>query len=72
MVAGLRGDEQATPDPHGHVVIVVGGPLDPTHGKYPHAYWGSLGGTPGQDETLNYAWVAADRDRITYAATDIP
>jgi hypothetical protein len=70
VVAGLRGDAQAVPNVHGHVVVVVAGaPL--AHGLYPFAYWGSLGGTPGKNETLNYAWTIQDRDKITYAAHDI-
>jgi hypothetical protein len=72
VVAGLRGDEQAKADVHGHVVVVVAGPLDPAHGKYPHGYWGSLGGAPGSDQTLNFAWNVADRDNVTYAAHDLP
>jgi hypothetical protein len=70
VIAGLKGAEQAHPDPHGHVVVVVIGPL--AHDAYPTAWWGSLGGVPGAGETLNYAWTTADRDRITYAACDIP
>ena len=70
VVAGLRGDEQAKPDEHGHVVVVVAGPL--AHDKYPTAWWGSLGGHPGQGQTLNWAWNTQDRDNITYAAQDLP
>jgi hypothetical protein len=66
VIAGLKGSEQVRPDAHGHVVIVVDGPL--ARGRYPSAYWGSLGGHPGRNQTLNFAWIAADRDRITYAA----
>jgi hypothetical protein len=69
VIAGLRGDEQANKSVHGHVVVIVNGPL--ANGKYPSSYYGSLGGTPGQDVTVNYAWTAQDRDRITYASTDI-
>jgi hypothetical protein len=66
VVAGLRGDEQAAPKAHGHVVVVVDGPL--ARDLYPSAYWGQLGGTGAQDKTINYAWTAHDRDRVTYAA----
>jgi hypothetical protein len=66
VVAGLKGSEQHEPSPHGHVVVVVNGPMD--HGKYPTAYWGRLGGIGERHKTLNYAWREADRDRITYAA----
>jgi hypothetical protein len=65
VIAGLKGSEQTRPDPHGHVVVVVDGPM--AHNAYPSAYWGSLGGQPGRNQTLNFAWTVADRDRITYA-----
>lgn len=70
VLAGLKGSEQAQPGPHGHVVVVVAGPL--AHTAYPTAYWGSLGGEPGRAKTLNWAWTEQDRDHITYAATDMP
>ena len=69
VIGGLKGSEQANPDEHGHVVIVVSGPL--AHGKYPSAYWGRLGGGGAKDKTINWAWRAEDRDRVTYAAHDM-
>jgi hypothetical protein len=69
VIAGLRGDEQAVPDAHGHVVVVVDGPM--AHNRYPTAYWGQLHGTGGRFKTLDDAWTARDRDRITYAAHDL-
>jgi hypothetical protein len=69
VIGGLKGSEQAAPDPHGHVVVVVEGPL--AHDAYPTAYWGSLGGNPGAGKTINWAWTVADRDRVSYAAHDI-
>jgi len=66
VIGGMRGDEQVNHDVHGHVVVVVGG-LPLAHGRYPAAWWGSLGGQPGHNETVNYAWTDADRDRVTYA-----
>jgi hypothetical protein len=71
VIGGLRGDEQANPDPqHGHVVVIVAGrPLN--RGKYPFAYWGRLGGGGKANETVNWAWTAADRDNVTYAAHDL-
>ncbi len=66
VVAGLKRSEQTKPDPHGHVVVVVAGPL--AHDKYPSAYWGQLHGTGAKDKTLNWAWTVQDRDRISYAA----
>jgi hypothetical protein len=69
VIAGLRGDEQAVPDAHGHVVVVVDGSL--AFSRYPTAYWGQLHGSGGRFKTLDYAWTARDRDRITYAAHDL-
>jgi hypothetical protein len=70
VLGGLRGDEQANPDPHGHVVVVVAGqPL--AQGKYPFAYWGRLGGGGKENGTVNWAWRTEDRDNVTYAAHDI-
>jgi hypothetical protein len=66
VVAGLRGDDQATPNPHGHVVVVVDGPL--ARGAYPSAYWGQLGGAGAECKTINWAWTTQDRDRVIYAA----
>ena len=70
IIGGLKGSEQANPDPHGHVVVVVAGqPL--AHGLYPFAYWGKLGGVGDKDQTVNWAWNVNDRDKVTYAAHDI-
>jgi hypothetical protein len=66
VVGGLVGSAQAVPDAHGHVVVVVDGPLN--RGKYPSAYWGRLGGVGAKDQTINWAWTAADRDKVIYAA----
>lgn len=70
VIAGLKGAEQDHPCAHGHVVVVVDGPL--ARNRYPSAYWGSLGGSPGRDRTTNFAWIAEDRDRVSYAAHDLP
>jgi len=69
VIAGLKGSEQAHPDAHGHVVVVVDGPLN--RNAYPSAYWGRLGGVGAKDATINWAWTAEDRDRVSYAAHDI-
>jgi hypothetical protein len=68
VVAGLKGADESQPSAHGHVVVVVAGPL--ARGAYPTAYWGKLGGGGCQDQTLNFAWKAADRDRVTYAMVE--
>lgn len=58
VIGGLRGDEQAHPDAHGHIVVVVAG--QPLHRrKYPFAYWGRFGGGGKQNETVN--WPGAQR-----------
>jgi hypothetical protein len=66
VVGGLAGAAQAVPAAHGHVVVVVDGPLN--RGKYPSAYWGRLGGVGAKDQTINWAWSTADRDNVIYAA----
>lgn len=69
VIGGLKGSEQTNPDPHGHVVVVVAGPL--AHDAYPSAYWGRLGGGGAKDKTINWAWREGDRDRVSYAEHDI-
>jgi hypothetical protein len=56
--------------PHGHVVIVVPGPLN--RGLYPTAWWGSLGGTPGKNQTINYAWRLSDLPDVMFGAQPVP
>lgn len=51
--------------PNGHVVIVVPGGL--AKGKYPVAYWGSLGGQGRKYTTLNYSFPTTQRDQLVYA-----
>ena len=68
VVAGLKGAEQVQPDPHGHVVVVVAGPLDAAHGQYPTGYWGRLGSVGAKATSLNFAWRAGDRDQVGYFA----
>jgi hypothetical protein len=59
VVAGLKETG------HGHVVVVVPGPLN--RDKYPSAYWGRLGSVGMKDTTINWAWNALDRDRVIYS-----
>jgi hypothetical protein len=68
VIAGLKGGDQQVPSAHGHVVVVVAG--QPAEGRYPVAYWGRLGGGGRQNTPINYAWTAADRDRVIYGAFD--
>jgi len=69
VVGGLRGDEQASPSEHGHVVVVVTGPL--AHGRCPSAYWGRLGGEGSKFTTTNFAWLEPDLGRVSYSERDI-
>ncbi len=68
VIGGLAAASHQPPRDHGHVVVVVSGPLDSTHHRYPTAYWGSLGSIGKENQTLNWAWREADRDRLIYAA----
>jgi len=68
VIAGLKGQDQQAPDPHGHVVVIVQGQL--AQGLYPTAYWGRLGGVGKKDTTLNWAWRQGDRDHIVYGVID--
>jgi esterase/lipase superfamily enzyme len=69
VIGGLKGWEQTEPSAHGHLVVVVAGPL--AHGAYPSAYWGRLGGGGAKDKTINWAWGAGDRDRVSYAEHEL-
>lgn len=71
VVAGLKAADTIPKAVHGHVVVVLSGPL--AQDKYPTAMWGSLAGilpSPGKD-TINYSWNRASRDRVIYAARQI-
>jgi hypothetical protein len=69
VVAGLRSVDTAprdgTPAAHGHVVIIVSGPL--ALNSYPTGYWGTLGGEGKRFATINWAWRKSDRDKIAFA-----
>lgn len=62
---------------HGHVVVVIGGPMN--KGRYPYAFWGQYRGMRLNDTTinigftrghgtLNWAFGAPIRDSLVYAA----
>ena len=72
VVGGMT--SQALGDAHGHVVIVVKGPL--AHDKYPTAYWGSqnpaIRADGGIGTTINYTFNTHDRDRVSYACLANP
>jgi hypothetical protein len=69
VVAGLKGSDNIPAQNNGHVIIVVSGPV--AQGKYPSGYWGKLGGVGEKNKTLNWAWNAASRDNVYYAAKQI-
>lgn len=64
VIGGLKDD------PHGHVVVVVTGPL--AAGKYPTAYWGRLGSIGKKNTTINWAWNPQDRDKVIYGYIALP
>lgn len=66
VIAGLKAAAHTPPRLNGHVAVVVFGPLDPTHNKYPTGYWGSLGSVGKKNSTLNYSWNASDRNNVKY------
>jgi hypothetical protein len=68
VIGGLKGADNVPPQDHGHVVVVVSGPLDSTYGKYPTAYWGRLNGVGEENKTVNYAWNKNSVDQVYYAA----
>jgi hypothetical protein len=69
VIGGLSGNGNDPPQQHGHVVIVVSGPIN--QNKYPSAYWGKLGGTGEKDKTINWAWNAKSRDKVIYSARQL-
>lgn len=69
VIGGLNGSDEQTPSAHGHVVVVVSGPL--AKDQYPTAYWGTLGGTGERLRTVNWAWRSIDRDKVLYSSTAI-
>jgi hypothetical protein len=69
VVGGLKGADNEPAQSHGHVVIVVSGPL--AHDLYPSAYWGKLGSVGKKDQTINWAWNNTSRDKVIYAAVQV-
>jgi len=69
VVGGLKGGENVPPQSHGHVVIVVSGPL--AHDLYPSGYWGKLGSTGKKNTTINWAWNTDSRDKVIYSAVQV-
>ena len=63
VIGGLKADG------HGHVVVVVSGPL--THGKYPMAYWGSIAGVGRKNEPVTWSWTHKDLENVIYSYIQI-
>lgn len=62
VVAGLSGAKIDLPKAHGHVIVIVSGPL--ADSAYPTAYWGTLGGGGERKIPINWSWRRADRDNV--------
>jgi hypothetical protein len=71
VVGGMT--SAALGDAHGHVVIVVAGPLN--RDKYPTAYWGSQNAAirpaGALGTTINFSFTVADRDKVIYASRSV-
>lgn len=71
VIGGMKGSELNPPQAHGHVLIVMSGPLDPTHNQYPRASWGKLNSVGKKDSFVNYAFNSTDRDSVRYFSRQI-
>jgi hypothetical protein len=72
VIGGLRGNELVPPQGNGHVLVVMSGPLDPTHNQYPRAAWGKLGSVGEKDSFVNFSFNATDRDDVHYLSRPLP
>jgi len=70
VIGGLSSGELN--DSNGHVVVVVSGPFDPAHNRYPSAYWGKLNGVGSRNKTINYAFLPPQRDCVRYFVRALP
>src|ERR1700690_483070 len=65
VVAGLRSDEHKPKRQHGHVVVIVAGPL--YYGKYPRCWGGGIGSAQSKEtKSVGEVWNQADRDSVSY------
>ncbi|MVN22448.1 hypothetical protein GO621_12990 [Mucilaginibacter sp. HMF7410] len=71
VIAGLKGNEHIPAQSHGHVAVVVSGPLDAVHHQYPMGYWGQLGGVGQKDQPLTHSWNQESRDKVIYACVKV-
>jgi hypothetical protein len=65
VVAGLEGCKLSEPQAHGHVAIVVDGPL--WLDRYPRGYWGKLDSVGEKNAPLTHAWKQVDLANVVYA-----
>ena len=72
VIGALRGNELVPPQENGHVLVVMSGPLDPTHNQYPRAAWGKLGSVGEKDSFVNFSFNATDRDDVHYFSRPLP
>jgi len=66
VLAVLKGADHTPARIHGHVGVVIGGPL--YREKYPKLWCGSLGGLGKSqgDKSVGEVWNRADRDNVRY------
>jgi hypothetical protein len=65
VVAGLKSDDHTPKRQHGHVVVIVDGPL--YRGKYPRCWCGSIGAAQSKGtKSIGEVWSASDRDNVCY------
>lgn len=65
VIAGLKSSEHNPVASHGHVVIVVDGPL--YHEKYPLVWGGSIGSAQSRGtKSVGEVWRRSDRDDVRY------
>lgn len=65
VVAGLKSSEHSPKRAHGHVVVIIDGPL--YHGKYPKCWGGSLGSAQSDGtKSVGEVWNTRDRDNVQY------
>jgi hypothetical protein len=67
VLALLRGRDHRPPAQHGHVGVIVGGPID--RGRYPIIWCGSIGRAQSQGgSSVGQVWNPAVRDDVEYWA----
>jgi hypothetical protein len=70
VIGCLPGRLHTPPEAHGHLVVVVRGPLKDD--KYPTAYWGRLHGVGCKATFETKAWKLVDLPKVTYFGQPLP